>query len=397
MANGPLFAIIAGEMSGDILGAGLMHALRERYPGARFIGVCGPEMIAAGGESLFPMERLSVMGITEVLPRLPELFRLRRQLVARLLAEQPVACITIDSPDFTLSVAKRLHRHGMRTVHYVSPSVWAWRQGRVKGIKASIDLMLTLLPFEARFYEEHDVPVAFVGHPLADMIPLEVDVAAARTALGLDPDQRVLAVLPGSRGGEIRQLLPDFLAAVQQLRAANPALQIVIPAATAERHGEISAALDSAALDSAGLDDAGLLDAVTLVSGQSRTVMAAADVIMMASGTATLEATLLKKPMVVGYRVGALTYFIARRLVNLDNVSLPNLLAQRPCVPELLQDAMTPAALAAAVQHWLDNPDEVAALKSEFTRVHEQLQQGASERAAAAVAALLEDVTEGRA
>ncbi|MCH8543625.1 MAG: lipid-A-disaccharide synthase [Alcanivorax sp.] len=380
MANGPLFAIIAGEMSGDILGAGLMHALRERYPGARFIGVCGPEMMAAGGESLFPMERLSVMGITEVLPRLPELFRLRRQLVARLLAEQPVACITIDSPDFTLSVAKRLHRRGMRTVHYVSPSVWAWRQGRVKGIKASIDLMLTLLPFEARFYEEHDVPVAFVGHPLADMIPLEVDVAAARAALGLEPGRRVLAVLPGSRGGEVRQLLPDFLAAVQQLRAANPMLQIVIPAATAERHAEISA----------GLNSTGLTEAVTLVSGQSRIVMAAADVIMMASGTATLEGTLLKKPMVVGYRVGALTYFIARRLVNLDNVALPNLLAQRPCVPELLQDAMTPVALASAVQHWLDNPDEVAALKTEFTRVHEQLKQGASERAAAAVATLLD-------
>ncbi|MBZ2188391.1 lipid-A-disaccharide synthase [Alcanivorax sp. JB21] len=379
MPKAPLFAIIAGEMSGDILGAGLMQALRQRYPDARFIGVCGPEMIAAGGETLFPMERLSVMGITEVLPRLRELFRLRRQLVARLLSERPVACITIDSPDFTLSVAKRLHRRGVRTVHYVSPSVWAWRQGRVKGIKASIDLMLTLLPFEARFYEEHDVPVAFVGHPLADMIPLEVDVAAARATLGLARDQRVLAVLPGSRGGEVRQLLPDFLAAVQQLRAANPALQVVIPAATGERHDEISA----------GLAQAGLAEVVTLVSGQSRTVMAAADVIMMASGTATLEGTLLKKPMVVGYRVGALTYFIARRLVNLENVSLPNLLAQRPCVPELLQDAMTPDALAAAVQHWLDNPDAVAALKAEFTRVHEQLRQGASERAATAVAALL--------
>ena len=380
MPKAPLFAIIAGEMSGDILGAGLMQALRQRYPDARFIGVCGPEMIAAGGETLFPMERLSVMGITEVLPRLRELFRLRRQLVERLLAERPAACITIDSPDFTLSVAKRLHRRGVRTVHYVSPSVWAWRQGRVKGIKASIDLMLTLLPFEARFYEEHDVPVAFVGHPLADMIPLEVDVAAARATLGLARDQRVLAVLPGSRGGEVRQLLPDFLAAVQQLRVANPTLQVVIPAATGERHDEISA----------GLAQAGLSEAVTLVSGQSRTVMAAADVIMMASGTATLEGTLLKKPMVVGYRVGALTYFIARRLVNLENVALPNLLAQRPCVPELLQDAMTPDVLAAAVQHWLDNPDAVVALKAEFTRVHEQLRQGASERAAAAVAALVE-------
>ena len=380
MANGPLFAVIAGEMSGDILGAGLIRALQARYPGARFIGVCGPEMQAAGGETLFPMERLSVMGLTEVLPRLPELFRLRRQLVDRLLREKPAVVITIDSPDFTLRVARPLHEQGVRVVHYVSPSVWAWRKGRIKGIRASVDHMLTLLPFEARFYEEHGVPVTFVGHPLADMIPMQPDVAGARAALGLPAEGRVLAVLPGSRGGEVRQLLPDFLGAVTRLLARYPGLSVVMPSATPERHAEIEHALA----------DAGLTDVVTLVAGQSRTVMAAADVVLMASGTATLEGTLLKKPMVVGYRVGAVTYAIARRLVKLENISLPNLLAHKPLVPELLQKAMTAEALAEAVASWFEAPARVAALEAEFTRIHEQLRQDASARAAAAVAALVD-------
>lgn len=375
----PVFALIAGELSGDILGAGLIRALREHYPDARFIGVCGPQMQAEGGESLFPMERLSVMGITEVLPRLPELFRLRRQLVDTLIAEQPLAVIGIDSPDFTLSVAKRVHARGLRTVHYVSPSVWAWRQGRIKGIRASIDLMLTLLPFEARFYQEHNVPVAFVGHPLADMIPMTPDVAGARDLLGLPHDARVLAVLPGSRGGEVRQLLPDFLAAVRLLRADQPALHVVIPAATPDRHAEITA----------GLAAAGLTD-IQLVDGQSRTVMAAADVVLMASGTATLEGLLLKKPMVIGYRLGGLTYAIASRLVKLDHVGLPNLLASQPRIPEFIQDAMNPEALAGAVQHWFDHPDDVAALKDDFEAVHGQLRRDASTHAAAAVKALVE-------
>ena len=381
MAAGPLFAIIAGELSGDILGAGLIRALRERYPEARFIGVCGPEMQAAGGESLFPMERLSVMGLTEVLPRLPELFRLRRLLVDTLLRERPAVVITIDSPDFTLRVARPLHEQGLRTVHYVSPSVWAWRKGRIKAIKAAIDHMLTLLPFEARFYEENDLPVTFVGHPLADMIPLQPDVAGARAGLDLPETGRVLAVLPGSRGGEVRKLLPDFLAAVRLLRADDPALTVVIPAATPEREAEISTALEQAGLD----------DQVRLVSGQSRTVMAAADVVLMASGTATLEGTLLKKPMVVGYRVGAITYAIARRLVSLDNIALPNLLSTTPMIPELLQNDMTPQALADAVRGWFDAPQRVAALEAEFTRIHEQLRQNASQRAAAAVASLVQE------
>tara|TARA_A100001391_G_scaffold72773_1_gene46691 strand:+ start:11943 stop:13094 length:1152 start_codon:yes stop_codon:yes gene_type:complete len=375
----PLIALVAGETSGDLLGAGLIEALRRRWPDARFIGVGGERMAAAGQHSLFPMEKLSVMGITEVIRHLPELFRLRRQLVDDLLARRPAVVITIDSPDFTLGVAKRVHAAGLKTVHYVSPSVWAWRQGRVKGIRRDVDLMLTLFPFEARFYEEHGVPVAFVGHPLADMIELEVDARAARRELGLAEEGRILAVLPGSRGGEVGQLMPDFTDAMVRLRARYPDLRFVIPAANGARRAQIDAALAGTELP------------VTVVDGQGRTVMAAADAVMMASGTATLEGMLLKKPMVVGYRLGAVTFAIVSRLVKSDYVALPNLLCRKPLVPELVQQALNGAALADAVAAWLDDPDGVARLRDDFTRVHRELRGGASEKAATAVAALLQE------
>lgn len=375
----PLIALIAGETSGDTLGAGLIDALRQHYPGARFIGVGGEQMVAAGLDTLFPMEKLSVMGITEVLSHLPELFRLRRALVRELLRRRPDLVITIDSPDFTLGVAKRVHAAGLKTVHYVSPSVWAWRQGRVKGIRRDVDLMLTLFPFEAGFYQEHRVDVAFVGHPLADMIELTVDTAAARQELGLEEGGPVVAVLPGSRAGELVQLMPEFLAAMSQLHAQRSSIRFVIPAANAARREQIDALLKA----SPWLP-------VTVVDGRGRTVMAAADVVMMASGTATLEGLLLKKPMVVAYRVGAVTYAIVSRLVKSDYISLPNLLCGKALVPELMQEKVSGPALAEAVMAWLDNPERVAALKEDFTRVHEQLRGGASEKAAAAVADLLE-------
>ena len=376
-SDSPLIALIAGETSGDLLGAGLMEALRRRWPNARFIGVGGERMAAAGQHSLFPMEKLSVMGLTEVIRHLPELFRLRRQLVDDLLAQRPAVVITIDSPDFTLGVAKRVHAAGLKTVHYVSPSVWAWRQGRVKGIHRDVDHMLTLFPFEARFYEEHGVPVTFVGHPLADMIELTVDTAGARQELGLDVEGRVLAVLPGSRGGEVGQLMPDFTDAMVRLHQRYPDLRFVIPAANAARRAQIDAALGGTELP------------VTVADGQGRTVMAAADVVMMASGTATLEGLLLKKPMVVGYRLGTISYAILSRLMKSEYVALPNLLCRKPLVPELLQKALSGAALADAVADWLDDPDGVARLKGDFTRVHEQLRGGASEKAAEAVAAVI--------
>lgn len=377
--DAPLIALIAGEASGDILGAGLMQSLQARYPGARFIGVGGSEMAAAGLDSLFPMEKLSVMGITEVLSHLPELLRLRKQLVRFLLEQQPDVVIGIDSPDFTLPIARRLHERGLKTVHYVSPSVWAWRQGRIKGIKKSIDLMLCLLPFEARFYEEHQVPVAFVGHPLADRVPLQTDTPAARKALGLRSDDTLLAVLPGSRGGEVGQLMPVFLDAMVALNASRPALRFVIPAANVARREQIETLLEQA-------PDL----PVTLVDGESRTVMAAADVILMSSGTATLEGLLVGKPMVVGYRVGKVTYAIARRLVKSEFVSLPNLLCREAMVPELIQDDLTCDAIVAEVNRWLDNPAQAQALVSRFQAVHEQLRGGASEKAADAVSQLLE-------
>ena len=377
--DAPLVALIAGEASGDILGAGLMEALRARYPGARFIGVGGEEMTAAGLSSLFPMEKLSVMGITEVIAHLPELLRLRKQLIHFLLAQQPDVVIGIDSPDFTLPIARRLHERGLKTVHYVSPSVWAWRQGRIKGIKRSIDLMLCLLPFEARFYEQHQVPVAFVGHPLADRVPLDTDTAAARQTLELDADATIVAVLPGSRGGEVGQLMPPFLEAMVQLHGKRPEVHFVIPAVNSARREQIQSMLDA----HPGLP-------VTLVDGQSRTVMAAADVILMASGTATLEGLLVGKPMVVGYRVGKVTYAIASRLVKSEFVSLPNLLCREAMVPELIQEDLTPAAIVRSVGEWLDNPEQANALKARFRAVHEQLRGGASEKAAAAVTGLLE-------
>ena len=379
VSQSPVFAIVAGEASGDLLGADLIRALKEQFPDAVFEGVGGPKMQAEGFQSLFDMDRLSVMGVIEPLKRLPELLGIRRTIVKRYSENKPAVFIGIDSPDFNLTIEAKLHSLSVKTVHYVSPSVWAWRQGRIKGIKKSIDLMLTLLPFEARFYEQRQVPVAFVGHPLADRIPLETDVPGARKALGLDAQARILAVLPGSRGGEVGQLMPAFLEAMVVLNQQDPALHFVIPAANNARREQIQALLDA----QPDLP-------VSLVDGQSRTVMAAADVVLMASGTATLEGLLLTKPMVVGYRVGAVTYAIVSRLIKSEFVSLPNLLCRQEMVPELIQEGLTTDAIVAAVRRWFDQPEQAQALKARFQDVHEQLRGGASEKAAAAVAKLLE-------
>ncbi|MDX1801641.1 MAG: lipid-A-disaccharide synthase, partial [Marinobacter sp.] len=324
--------IVAGEASGDILGAGLIRSLRRRYPNARFVGIGGDEMIAEGFHSLVPMERLSVMGLVEVLGRLRELFRIRARLMAYFLATPPDLVVGIDSPDFTLGIERRCHDAGIRTAHYVSPSVWAWRQNRIVGIARSVDRMLTLFPFEARFYEEHRVPVTFVGHPLADLIPMEPDTQNARDTLGLNPDAPVLAILPGSRGGEIERLGRLFLETARWIQEQRADLQLVIPCVNRAREQQVQGLVD--ALD--------VKLPVTLVSGQSRTVMAAADVVLLASGTATLEAMLLKKPMVVGYRLSAFSYAILSRMVRIPHIALPNLLAREALVPELLQEAATP-------------------------------------------------------
>lgn len=377
MARSLTVALVAGEASGDILGAGLMQAIKARHPAVRFIGVGGPRMQAEGLDSYFPMERLAVMGLVEVLGRLPELLGRRRRLIRTLIDERPDVFIGIDAPDFNLGVELRLRQAGIRTVHYVSPSVWAWRQKRVLKIQRACDLMLTLFPFEARFYEAQQVPVCFVGHPLADAIPLQADRATARASLGLPPGDAVVALLPGSRGGEVERLGSLFLDAAERLRALRPGLRFVLPCASAERRAQLEGML-------AGRDLP-----VTLLDGRSHEALASCDAVLIASGTATLEALLFKRPMVVAYRVAPLTYRILRRLVKSAYISLPNLLAGRLLVPELIQDAATPAALAATLVPLLDDG---SGQTEGFDAIHRALRRDASARAAEAVLQLVERV-----
>ncbi|MCF7202671.1 lipid-A-disaccharide synthase [Pseudomonas oligotrophica] len=366
-------ALVAGEASGDILGAGLMQALRRQCPEVEFIGVGGRRMEAEGLRSSFPLERLAVMGLVEVLGRLPELLARRRRLTAELIAARPDVFIGIDAPDFNLGLELRLRRAGIRTVHYVSPSVWAWRQKRVLKIREACDLMLTLFPFEARFYQEQGVPVRFVGHPLADTIPLEADRALARQALQLPAQGAVVALLPGSRGGEVARLGELFLEAAGRILAVRPDVRFVLPCASAERRQQLEQML------------AGRNLPLTLIDGRSHEALAACDAVLIASGTATLEALLFKRPMVVAYRVAPMTYRILSRLVKSPYVALPNLLAQRLLVPELLQDAATPEALVAALLPLLD--DGQAQVEG-FDAIHRALRQDASVQAAEAVLAL---------
>ena len=373
--------IIAGEASGDILGAGLIRSLRKRYPNARFAGIGGEEMMAEGFQSLVPMERLSVMGLVEVLGRIGELVRIRRRLLDFFLTTPPAVVIGIDSPDFTLAVERRCREAGIPAVHYVSPSVWAWRKKRIFKIAKSVDLMLPLFPFETDIYHQHNIPVAFVGHPLADRIPMRPDTAQARADLGLEFDKPVLAILPGSRGGEVERLGTLFLEAARWLQQRIPDLQLVIPCANREREKQIRDITEALELSLP----------VTIVKGRSREVMAASDVVLLASGTATLEAMLLKKPMVVGYRLSDFSYKILSRMVQIPHIALPNLLARQELVPELLQDAATPEALGAAVFSQLEDTSKREQLIEAFTELHLTLRQNADEQAATAIAALLEE------
>lgn len=363
-------ALVAGEASGDILGAGLMQALKAQYPQITFIGVGGPLMQAQGLSSYFPMERLSVMGLVEVLGRLPELLARRKRLIQTLIAEKPDVFIGIDAPDFNLTLELRLRQAGIKTVHYVSPSVWAWRQKRVLKIREACDLMLTLFPFEAQFYQDHQVPVRFVGHPLADSIAPQVDRAAAREALNLAQDQPVVALLPGSRGGEVARLGSLFLDAAVRLRTLRPGIQFVLPCSSPERRAQLEQMLVGRDLP------------LTLLNGRSHEALAACDAVLIASGTATLEALLHKRPMVVAYKVAPLTYRILKRLVTSAYISLPNLLAERLLVPEMIQDAATPEALAQLLAPLLDGGE----VQTEgFDVIHRALRRDASVQAAQAV------------
>lgn len=378
-----LFVLVAGEASGDLLGADLIAGLKRNFPDARFAGIGGPRMVAAGLEAWYPAEKLAVMGLVEVLKHLPELLAIRRDVYRRTLREQPAAFIGIDSPDFNLGLERKLKRAGVRTAHYVSPSVWAWRESRAQKIGRSADRVLCLFPMEPSIYARHGVDARFVGHPLAATFALEPDQRAARAALGIAPDALVLAVLPGSRLGEIARLGRDFLAAAALLRGEFPPLRIVAPMANAACRSTFESLLQGQSRF-AGLD-------VQVLDGQAHAAMLAADSVLLASGTAALEAMLAKRPMVVAYRVAPLTYRLVRwlGLLRTEVYSLPNILAGETLVPELMQDACTPQALAAALAPMLRARALPPSTLARFTALHRSLRGAAGHDAATAVAELV--------
>lgn len=371
--------LVAGETSGDILGAGLIRALKGHLPNVRFVGVAGPRMQAEGMEAWYEMEELAVMGIVEVLERLPRLLKIRRDLTRRFAELKPDVFMGIDAPDFNITLEGQLKKRGIRTMHYVSPSVWAWRQKRVFKIGRATDNVLAFLPFEKAFYDRFNVPCQFIGHTLADAMPLDPDKAAARRELGIAPDARCLALLPGSRNSEVEMLSADFLATAQLLTARFPGLEIVVPMVNQARReqflriqAEVAPALR-----------------LHLLDNQARQAMIAADAALLASGTAALECMLAKCPMVVGYRMKPFTFFLARRLVKTPWVSLPNLLAGRELVTELLQEECRPDRLAAALTPLLSDDETRASLLATFRQLHQQIRCDADEQAARAVLALI--------
>jgi lipid-A-disaccharide synthase len=366
--------IVAGEASGDLLGASLIRRLREHFPQLRISGVGGDSMISEGMESLYEIERLSVMGFVEPLKRLPELLKMRRKLVRHFCRAKVDVFIGIDSPDFNLGIAKRLHGEGLKTVQYVSPSVWAWRQGRVKGIRKSIDLMLTLFPFESQFYEREGVPVKFVGHPLASDISQAPDKESASESLGLVPSKQRVALLPGSRLGEIEMMWPVFAETIERLVALKPELEFIVPAANKPIYDILAEKVGPG---------------IQLLLGQARTAVSASDAVLLASGTSTLEVMLLNRPMVVAYRLGQTTYQIARHLVRTPFISIPNLLAGKALVPEYIQKDAKPKALASSLIELLDDADVANQQLQAFQALKAQLERDSSVQAARAISDLL--------
>ncbi len=378
------FAIVAGEKSGDILGAGLISALRELYPDAEFIGVGGPRMIEQGCHCLADMERLAVMGFVEPLGRLPELFRIKNKLETEFLANPPAAFIGIDAPDFNLRIAKRLHAAGIPTVHYVSPSVWAYREKRIHGIKQAVDLMLTLFPFETAIYDEHGIAARCVGHPLADEIGFDDNKVNARAETGIGDAEPVVALLPGSRGGEIKRLGPDLIGAALEAKQHIPRLRVLIPAAGPEAKSQLQQLLRRAnVLSGSGFQ---LVD-------NSHTAIAAADLVLLASGTATLETLLLRRPMVVVYRLAALTYWLASKMVKVPYVALPNLLAGRRLVPEYIQNQVSIPVLRDEIVSFFNSPESRQDNLAFFEQIHRELRKNASDSAARAISELLGHAT----
>lgn len=379
MSASPRFALVAGEASGDLLAGLLLGGLRQRWPGLTGVGIGGPQMAAQGFDAWWPSERLAVRGYVEVLRHYRDIVGIRHQLRQRLLqGERPDAFIGVDAPDFNLELEANLKSAGVRTVHFVCPSIWAWRPERVRKIQASADHVLCIFPFEPALLAEHGIAATYVGHPVANVVPMEPDRQAARRQLGLPEDATVVALLPGSRGSEVDYLAHRFFEAARLMQRARPGLRFVLPAVPAQRERIERVARE-----------AGVADQVQLVPGQSHAVLAACDATLIASGTATLEAALFKRPMVIAYNMNWLSWQIMRRQRLQPWVGLPNILCQDFVVPELLQEEASPQRLAQAVLDWLDAPERVRALQTRFTQLHHELRRDTAALATDAIEALL--------
>ena len=373
------FFLVAGEASGDILGARLISALKLIYPKARFSGIGGPLMSAEGFDSLFPMERLSVMGVVPILKRLPELLKMRSKLANLIINSQPDCFIGIDAPEFNTGLEYKLRQHEIKTVHYVSPSVWAWREKRIFKIKKSVSLMLCLFPFELLIYQHHKIPAVCVGHPLANEIDIEPNTSSARNKLKISADELVVALLPGSRGSEVKYLIEPFLKTAILLKQKYPEIQFILPCANEKRRTQVEQYIlqENISLP------------ISLVDGESRLVMQAADVVLLASGTATLEALLLKKPMLVAYKMSRLSFWIFKKRLKIKQYSLPNLLAGQAIVKEMIQEDCEPELLFEQLVMLIESREDSPQIES-FKVIHQSLMLGGSEKAANAIKEMLE-------
>lgn len=371
--------IVAGEASGDLLGGHLIQALKQKRPDLEFIGIAGPKMMREGARSLFPIERLSVRGYLEVIKHLWGLLKLRRQLLNYFLDNPPDLFIGIDAPDFNFWLEKKLKHKGIKAIHYVSPSIWAWRKNRIKKIKKAVTQILALFPFEPALYQAEGIPVSYVGHPLADILPMEPDVTAAREILKLEDSALVIAMLPGSRQSEVQQHADLFVQTAKRIYAEHPNAIFLVPLITRETRQIFELAI---------YKEHELLP-IQILFGHAHDAMEAADVVIVASGTATLEAALLKKPMVITYRMSKLSWQLLKRMRLQSYVGLPNILAGKLVVPELLQDDATPDKLAEAALTMIADADKLAEIKKEFTDIHHSLRQNTAEKAAVAILAHL--------
>jgi lipid-A-disaccharide synthase len=380
----PTVGIVAGEASGDLLGGHLIRALKKYRPDLEFVGIAGPKMISEGAKTLFPMERLSVRGYVEVIRHLPGLLKIRKQVLQHFVENPPDLFIGIDAPDFNFNLEQKLKHKGIRTIHYASPSIWAWRKGRMGKIKRAVSHMLALFPFEPALYEQAGVPVTYVGHPLADILPMEPNREDARKQLKLTPHNLIIAMLPGSRQSEVQQLADLFVKTAKLIQQEKPDVQFLVPLITRETHAIFERAIyaNQSAQDTVALP-------IQIIFGHAHLAMEAADAVIVASGTATLEAALLKRPMVITYRMPALSWLILKRMSYLPYFGLPNILAGRFIVPELLQHDATPEKLTEAILKLVNDKDLMHEINVEFIRIHENLRQNTEEKAAKAILAYL--------